>query len=245
MTIVHAAWLDDGDWRQVPGVNIFVELRCVCDIGLTSSLSSHELGLVLKRVANVAILIEAVRLRRIGNIKIPVFAEVLERDVVSDEVVTDALLARGRDREGRILRSKRAVAVIAGIVIINEIVVPLDAIRVYWPLERLKIVRHSRNTRLADIAAIDITAAAVAILIVKVICGRLWVGIFNLIDGRYSRDTVGVRIKDGVAKTEHDVVGAGATHDGLVKVVIDGVFVGKLFEIRSVAFRHIVEGHGS
>src|SRR5882757_723353 len=210
MTIVHAAWLDDGDWRQVSGVDIFVELRSVCDIGLTGSLSSHELGLVLERVANVAILIEAVRLRRIGNMKIPVFAEVLERDVVS-----------------------------------NEIVIPLDAIRVYWPLERLKIVRHSRNTGLADIAAIDITAAAVAILIVEVICGRLWVGIFNLIDGRYSRDTVGVRIKDGVAKTEHDVVGAGATHDGLVKVVIDGVFVGKLFEIRSVAFRHVIETHGS
>ena len=40
------------------------------------------------------------------------------------------------------------------------------------------------------------------------------------------------------------MVGAGAAHDGLVKVVIDGVLVGKLFEIRSIALRHVVEGHG-
>jgi hypothetical protein len=50
--------------------------------------------------ANVAIRIEAVRLGGIGNVKIPVFSEVFEGYVMSDEIIPDALLARWRNGEG-------------------------------------------------------------------------------------------------------------------------------------------------
>src|ERR1700750_3437964 len=147
-------------------------------------LGAHEFGLILERVANVAIRIEAVRLGGICNVKIPVFAEVFEWNVVSDKIVTDTLLAGRRNGEGRELRCKSAVTVVARIVVIDQIVVTLDAVRVYRPLERLKIVGHSGNAGLADVTAVDIAAATVAILIVEVIGGRLWVGILDLIRRR-------------------------------------------------------------
>ena len=181
VTVVHAAGLDDGDRGQVTGIDIFVEFGGVRDVRLTGRLGTHELGLILEGVADVAILIEAVRLGRIGNVQIPVFAEVLEGDVVSDQIVTDALLAGGRDSEGRVLRGKSAIAVVAGVVVVDQVVVSLDAVRIYRPLEGLKVVGHRRNARLADVAAVDVAAATVAILIVVVVRGGLWVGILDLI----------------------------------------------------------------
>ena len=181
MTVVHAAGLDDGDWGQVAGIDILIEFGGVRDVCLAGGLGTHELGLVLEGIADVAVLVEAVRLGGIGNVKIPVFAEVLEGNIVSDEIVTDALLAGGRDGEGRVLRGKSAIAVVAGIVVIDEVVVSLDAVWVYRPLEGLKVVGHRRNAGLADVAAVDVAAAAVAVLIVEVIRGGLRVGIFDLI----------------------------------------------------------------
>jgi hypothetical protein len=55
----------------------------------------------LERIADVAVLVKGVRLGGVGYIEIPIFAEVLERYVVGDEIVADALLAGGRDGEGR------------------------------------------------------------------------------------------------------------------------------------------------
>src|SRR5580658_8215472 len=38
VTIVEAAGLNDGDWRQVAGVDVLVELSCISDVGFACSL---------------------------------------------------------------------------------------------------------------------------------------------------------------------------------------------------------------
>jgi hypothetical protein len=80
---------------------------------------------------------------------------------------------------------------------------------------------------------------------VVVVSGGLWIGVLDLVRWRRNGNTVGVGVEDGVAEAEHDVVGTGATHDGLVEVVVESVLVSEFFEVRSVTLRHVVEGHGS
>src|SRR6202008_4001931 len=50
---------------------------------------------------------------------------------------------------------------------------------------------------------------------------------------------------DAIARSEHDVVGAGSTHHRLMEVVAHRVMVGKIFEVRRVTLQHVVEAHGS
>jgi len=244
VTIVEAAGLDDGDRRQVTGVDVFVELGGVPDVGFAGGLGAHELGLVLEGVTDVAVFIERVRLGGISYIEIPVLAEVLERNVMSDEIVTDALLAGWRNCEGRERRGERAVAVEAGVVVVDEIVVALDAVCFDRAAEGLEVIGYSRYAWLADVTAVDVAAATVAILVVEVVGGGLWVRVLDFVDRRGDGNTAGVGVEDGVAKAEHDVVGTGTAHDGLVEVVADGVLIGELFEVRGVALRHVVEAHG-
>ena len=45
--------------------------------------------------------------------------------------------------------------------------------------------------------------------------------------------------------SEHDVVGAGASIDGLVEVIAHRVLVCETLEVGSVALLDIVEAHGS
>src|ERR1700733_1683948 len=131
MTVIESARLDDGDRGKIARINIGVQFGCVPDVRLTSGLGTHELRLVLEWVAYVAVLVEGVGFGWIGDVEIPVFAEILERYVVSYKVVTDTLLAGGRDRVGRILRGERAVAVVTRVVVVDQVVVALHAVGAY------------------------------------------------------------------------------------------------------------------
>jgi hypothetical protein len=82
-------------------------------------------------------------------------------------------------------------------------------------------------------------------LIVPVIRARLRVRIFNLI-GRRSRDvSVTVAVVHSVGVTEHDVIRAGATHNGLVHIVAEGVVVGEELHVRSVATLNVIDSESS
>ena len=45
-----------------------------------------------------------------------------------------------------------------------------------------------------------------------------------------------------IGMTEHDVIGPGASEEGLVEVVADGVLIGESSEVGSVAGLHVVKG---
>src|SRR6202012_4896706 len=104
----------------------------------------------------------------VGDVEVPVLAEVLEGHVVGYEIVADALLAGGGNGEGRERGVELAVTGVAGVVVVDKVVVTLDAVGVDGTLERLKIVGDGRDTGLSDIAAVDVASAAVTILVVVV-----------------------------------------------------------------------------
>jgi hypothetical protein len=77
--------------------------------------------------------------------------------------------------------------------------------------------------------------------IVPVVGTGLRVGIFDLLGGRSGDVAVAIAIPQSIGVAEHDVVGAGAAHYGLMHVVVQGVVVSQKLHVRSVALLHVVE----
>ncbi len=109
--------------------------------------------------------------------------------------------------------------------------------------KRGEIIANWLDARLSGIAAFGEVAVESQVDGVDVVGAGLRFGIGDDRARRCRGSALPVAPKDGVAETEHDVVGAGAAHHGLVKIVAHGKLVGETLQNRSIAGLHVVEGH--
>jgi len=193
--------------------------------------------------------------------------------VVFKQYVSDAALVRPRNRKRSVIHkvigvSVRAIAEIARIVVVQQVVVAFLAVRVDWPRERPQVFADLPYARLIRVGAVAVTSAAmnggpetsatVSILSPPVVGARDRVGVLNFVHGacvrratpdefvvrRLGRCATGIAKPDGIAKAQHDAVGARAAHNRLVIIVAHRIMVGELLEIGHVALQDIVEAHG-
>ena len=187
------------------------------------------------------------------------------------QFVADAARGGRRNREhgvesGFVGEGIFALAEVAGIVIVQQVVVAHFAVRIHGVRKRLEIFHDRGDSRLRGVGAVavgaaavgrgTVRAAAVTIFCVPVVGAGRGIGIFNFVHHagvgscRDPRSTLcggslawpsAVGEVDGIAVAEHDVVGAGAALHGLVEVVAHRVGVGEILEVGSVALLHVVE----
>src|SRR5260370_11447123 len=106
-----------------------------------------------------------------------------------------------------------------------------------------KVVANWRNAGLRGIAALGEVAVEIDVHSVLVVRARQRIGI-----GDAGRRRCGSAIASGpedrVAGAEHHMIGAGAAHEGLMKIVAHGELVGEALEDRSISGLDVVEGTG-
>src|SRR5712664_509273 len=279
MTVHPAAGLDVGDRGQIAAGDVTVKIVGVNDMGGAKGIVGHDLRLILKRVADVAILVAVradgavVELVLVGEELIPLIAVVFPRDVLFEEHVGDAALARGWNGERRVVNkavgvSVGTVAKISGIVVVQQIVVAFLAVRADGASQRAEVIPNGPNARLRRVGAVAVTSAtvnggsesssAVSVLSPPVVGARDRVGVLNFVHSagirsatpdefvvrRLGRCASSIAKPDGVAKAKHDAVGASAAHDGLVIVVAHRITIGEFLEIGHVTLQDVVEAHG-
>src|SRR5579872_1210010 len=296
MAVNEPARFDDGNRGKRAVGDVGVQAAGAGNVGKVRGADSrvgHDGGVVLKRIANVAVLIgildgktgsvigrtdrsviEAVFVfrdtqRRIARIVVPLIAVILPGDAMGVKVIANAGRGGGRNGENRVGRAGiqegiLALAEIAGIVIVQEIVVPFFAARIDF--EGLQVIHDGSDSGLTGIRAVAVRAStvrrratgagAVAILGIPIVGAHGGIGIFDLVQAhavcraggdlmRRNRGMpVAVAEPDHVAVTEHDVVGAGAAVDGLVEVIAHGVVVGEGLEVGCVALLDVIEAEG-
>ena len=167
------------------------------------------------------------------------------RDVFVVECIADGTDFRGGNGAagGDAIGIHRAVGKKPGGIVVDHVVVALLAIGARMPGKRREIVADCINAGLRGIGALGEVAIEVEVHGVNVLGALQWVRVGNV---RRRNSGIAVRVgpKDGVAGTEHEVVGASAAHEGLVEIVAHGVLVGELLEERGVPCLDVVEGHG-
>ena len=147
----------------------------------------------------------------------------------------------GRNGERRRWALQASVADVAGVVVVEQVVSARSAARADGSAQGLQVVDDRGHGGLAHVRTVGVGAAGVSILIVPIVGAGLRIGIFDLL-GRWSGDVaVAIAVPHGIGVAEHDVVGAGASHDRLVHVVAQGVVVGEKLHVGSVALLHVIE----
>src|ERR1700694_1543942 len=196
----------------------------------------------------------------VGEELIPLIAIVFPGDVLFKEHVGNAALARPGNRKWSVIHKVidvgvRAITEIARIVVVQQIVVAFLAVRVDWPRERPQVLADLSYARLGRVGAVAVasatvnsgakTAATVSVLNPPVVGARDEVGVLNFVHGAGVRRAapdefvvrrpgwfaIGVAKPNGIAKTQHDAVGARAAHNRLVIVVAHRILIGELLEI--------------
>src|SRR5712664_3203655 len=202
MTVHPAAGLDVGDRGQIAAGDVTVKIVGVNDMGGAKGIVGHDLRLILKRVADVAILVAVradgavVELVFVGEVLIPLIVVGLPRDVVFKQYVSDAALARGWNGERRVVNkavgvSVGTVAKISGIVVVQQIVVAFLAVRADGASQRAEVIPNGPNARLRRVGAVAVTSAAVnggsesssavSVLSPPVVGARDRVGVLNFV----------------------------------------------------------------
>ena len=90
-------------------------------------------------------------------------------------------LRSGRKRECGVGRFQASIADVAGVVVVKQVV---GAGRAAWAdggTQGLQVVHDRGHTGLAQVGAIAVAAAGIAVLIVPVVGTGLRIGIFNLL----------------------------------------------------------------
>ena len=192
-------------WQRSLG-NVRIEVGNIFKVVADNRRVGHDLLLVVKTIADVAILIAVrtdgavVQLILIVEICIPLIVVAFPGNVVLNEHIGDAALGRRRNGEGRVARVRIGVGIaaipeVAWVVVVQQVIVPRIAIRLDRPRQRCQIVEDRPNSRLGWIGAVRIGTAAihsrraaestkspVAILNPEVLRSRLRVRVFDLID---------------------------------------------------------------
>src|SRR5438445_2679053 len=172
MTVHPAAGLDVGDRGQIAAGDIAVKIGGVNDVGGANGVVGHNLRLIVERVADVAIRVAVradgavVELVFVGEVLIPLIAVIFPGDVLFKEHVGDAALVRPGNRKRSVIHkvigvSVRAITEIAGIVVVQQVVVAFLAVWVDWPRERPQVFADLSYARLLRVGAVAIASAAV------------------------------------------------------------------------------------
>src|SRR5262249_32303397 len=137
---------------------------------------------------------------------------------------------------------KRAVGKKAGVVVIDEVVVARLAVGLDVVIKGSQIVANGLDSELRWVSAYGEVAVKVQVARIPIVGPGQRVGICDM--GRRSRRlAASVGPEKGIARPEHDVVGTGAAHHGLMEVVAYGVLVCQRFKHRNVARLNVVERH--
>ena len=142
MAVDQSARLDERDRRQRAVLRCRVyrlAVSWICAVRISGV--RHDRGVVLERIADVAVLVgvradgPVVELVGVGDVVVPLIAVVLPGDVVREQVVADAGGRGGRNGEHRVVRVRVgvgvvAVAEVAGVVVVEQVVVARFAVRV-------------------------------------------------------------------------------------------------------------------
>src|SRR3977135_2719564 len=142
MAVNPTAWLNERNGRQGAILDVGVKIKRVHDVGGANGIVGHNLCLVLKRVADVAVLVALcangpiVELVLVAKIRVPLIVVGLPGNVVVQKNVGDAVLIRWRNRERGVVDEVvrvgvGAIAKVAGIVVVQKIVVTRIAIGVH------------------------------------------------------------------------------------------------------------------
>src|SRR6267378_43111 len=142
MAVNPTAWLNERNGGQGAILDVGVKIKRVHDVGGANGIVGHNLCLVLKRVADVAVLValcangSIVELVLVAKIRVPLIVVGLPGNVVFQKNVGDAVLTRWRNCERGVVDevvrvSVGAIAKVAGIVVVQEIVVARIAIGVH------------------------------------------------------------------------------------------------------------------
>jgi hypothetical protein len=157
---------------------------------------------------------------------------VADRDVVR-------LLRRHGERPGLQL----AVGLVAGVVVIQDVVTPGLAVRERLVRQGRQVLVDDPDARLRRIRAVGVAAAGVPVLGVVVAGARLGVGVLDLVGRRHRGLARLTLVRGREPGAERNVVRAGAALHRLVVVVADRVVLGQVTHDRRVALGHVVEAH--
>jgi hypothetical protein len=179
-----------------------------------------------------------------------------------------------RNGEGRIRNivvgvGVGAIAKVAGIVIVEQVVVAWIALGVNFARQAGQVLEDGENARCIRVRAVAVGAAAgnraaskapsaVTVFGAPVFGAGLRIGIFDLVDDsgvrsasehfytfrRFRGVAMGIAEEESITKTQHDAVGSGAAHYWLVVVIAHGVGVGQIVQVWRIAFLHVVKAHG-
>src|ERR1700719_669361 len=143
MSVNPAAGLHVGNRGKIAAFEVFVEIFGVLQVGGANGGVGHDFGLILERVADVAVLIAlgadgaVIELVFIGQVGIPLVAVILPGNTGGHQHVRDGVLLGRRNGErsvGDVVVgvSVGAVAEVAGIVVVEQIVVAGIALGIYF-----------------------------------------------------------------------------------------------------------------
>ena len=229
-----------------------IKIGSVLEVRVAFLAMRHDGRGIQERIADIAVKIRGrtdwrIDVAEVGakprsNLEIiPAFAEIDPRHFMRGQHVADVTLADNRrQRKGTIVRRVgRAAADEGWNIIVEQIIGVRRAVRI--DALRRQIADDRSDAGLANIEAVGIAAAAVAVLGVEVVGARLRIGVFDLVRRRRSRRAVGILIIERVGVAEHHLVGEGTAHYRLMIVVVKGVFVCQLGQIRHVAFGDVIK----
>ena len=146
MAVDDAARLDVGHLRQLAVLDVGIEIDRVLQMGLALGFAGHDRRRIRRPVADVAILVYGAQVVGVLEVAIELVAEVSPGNAFGVERVADGAHARGRNRVDIVVGvnvgiSVGAVAEIAGIVVVDEIIMARLAVR----LDRLALSKRTTS----------------------------------------------------------------------------------------------------
>src|SRR5580765_1678061 len=206
MAVYPAAGFHIGNCGQRAVGDVFVEIDRVFQVLGADGGVGHDLRLVLERIADVAVLIAGradrtvVQLVFVAEVGVPLVAVVFPGDARFKEHVGDAALVDRRNGERGVEDvvvgiGVGAIAKVARVVIIEQIVVAGIAVGIDRALERSEIVAQRAGAGRIQVGAVTVRAAAcdrlaeataaIAVFRVPVVGAGLRVWIFDFIHGAF------------------------------------------------------------
>src|SRR6476646_5265697 len=162
MAIGRPARLEDRNRRKVVERHIVVEVLDVFDVVGTKLGIRHDSGLVLERIADVAVGVE--HAAWVLYVLIPAIAVVPERHAGVEQGVANAANRGWRNCERRLVAiDYDAIGIETGVVVVQEIVSTRLAIGFDRRRERLKVSDDGGNPRMVRVCALTVAAATGAV----------------------------------------------------------------------------------
>src|ERR1700722_1874322 len=171
MSVNPAAGLNVRNCRKVAALEVFVEVFGVLQVCGADGGVGHDIGFVLKWIADVAVLIAlgadgaVVDLVFIAEVGVPLIAVILPRNTGGHQHVGDGVLLGGRNGERRVGDvvigvGVGAVAEVAGIVVVEQIVVARIALGIYFVWQADQVFQDRADAGTVGMGALAARAAA-------------------------------------------------------------------------------------